>query len=108
MLTSKVKAALMILAIMLVSPACLADNRITLDAIDEVMFDYDTIGYEFVNYKVVSEGNVSLTVDESVPDDLYVELIQRLRAHKDIRSVLAGRDNVCGTAFVAGHNRWTD
>ena len=100
MLTSKVKAALMILAIMLVSPTCLADNRTTLDAIDEVMFDYEKVGLEFINYRVVSQGHVSLTVDESVPDDLYVELIQKLRAHKDIRSVLAGRGDICSSTFI--------
>ncbi len=77
-----------------------ADTQTTLDAVDEVMFEFEKVGPEFVSYIVVSEGHVSLTVDESVPDDIYVELIQSLRAHKDIRSVLAGRDDICGGTYI--------
>jgi len=98
---SKTQAAFLILPLLL--PGILdsyADTGITLDAIDEVLFDYDKVGLEFINYKVTSTGHVSLTVDESVPDDLYVELIQLLRAHKDIRSVLAGRDDICSSTFI--------
>ncbi len=98
--TSKTQAALITLAILLSGSACFADTRITLDAIDEVLFDYEKVGLEFINYRVVSQGHVSLTVDESVPGDLYVELIQKLRAHKDIRSVLAGRGDICSSTFI--------
>ena len=98
--TSKTQAALITLAILFNGSASFADTRITLDAIDEVLFDYEKVGLEFINYRVVSQGHVSLTVDESVPDDLYVELIQKLRAHKDIRSVLAGRGDICSSTFI--------
>jgi len=98
---SKIQATLLILALIVPGiPNSYADTGITLNAIDEVLFDYDKVGLEFINYKVTSTGHVSLTVDESVPDDLYVELIQLLRAHKDIRSVLAGRDNICSSTFI--------
>jgi len=98
--TRKTQAIVIALAILFSASTSFADNQITLDAIDEVLFDYDTVGMEFINYKVTSTGHVSLTVDESVPDDLYVELIQKLRAHKEIRSVLAGRGDICSSTFI--------
>jgi len=98
--TSKTQAALIALTVLFSASSSLADTQITLDAIDEVLFDYDKVGMEFINYKVTSTGHVSLTVDDSVPDDLYVELIQKLRAHKDIRSVLAGRGDICSSTFI--------
>jgi len=96
----KTLAALIALVVVFQVSISRADSQTTLDAIDEVLFDYEKVGMEFINYKVTSTGHVSLTVDESVPDDLYVELIQKLRAHKDIRSVLAGRGDICSSTYI--------
>lgn len=57
-------------------------------ALADILFDMDL---ENVSYALRSDGFVDITFGPSVPNDLYLEAVDRLREHPDIPGVLAGR-----------------
>jgi len=83
----------------------LADKQAAANAVDAVMFDLDELGIEYVNFRVDKASNVSMTVDDTVPDSLYEKLLNRLRAHKDINSVLASQGPVCPIPYVRNNQQ---
>lgn len=66
-------------------------------AVADILFDYD--GSEtFATYTVNDEGFVEITFARDIPDDLYSEILKKLRNHADIDGVLAGTSGpACGT-----------
>jgi len=68
-----------------------ADNRQfeAESAVSEILFDYD--GAEtYATYVVADDGFVEITFASNIPDELYSEILQRLRQHENIPGVLAG------------------
>ena len=82
-----------------------ADKQSAMDAVDSVMFDMDELGMEYINYRVDASSNVSMTVDDSVPEGLYEKLLDRLRAHKNINSVLASQGPVCPIPYTSNRQQ---
>lgn len=59
-------------------------------AVADVLFSYDG-SFEFASYSVKESGHVSITFASNIPESLYGEILQRLKGHEDISSVLAGK-----------------
>jgi hypothetical protein len=60
-------------------------------AVATVLFDYEEPGYEFASYRVSEDGFVEIVFASNMPDDLYVEILNKLQNHPDIKGVLAGK-----------------
>ena len=60
------------------------------EAVANIIFDYDGSN-EFVSYHVRPDGFVDAVFARNTPEPLYTEVVEKLRAHPDIRGVLAGR-----------------
>lgn len=60
------------------------------EAVANVLFDFDGSN-EFVSYVVRPDGFVDAVFARNTPEPLYAEVVAKLRAHPDIKGVLAGR-----------------
>jgi hypothetical protein len=60
------------------------------EAVANVIFDYDGSN-EFLSYHVREDGFVDAVFASNTPDALYTDIVEKLRSHKDIKGVLAGR-----------------
>lgn len=60
------------------------------EAVANVLFDFDGSN-EFVSYVVGPDGFVDAVFADNTPEPLYAEVVEKLRAHPDIKGVLAGR-----------------
>ena len=60
------------------------------EAVANVLFDFDGSN-EFVSYFVRPDGFVDAVFARNTPEPLYIEVVAKLRAHPDIKGVLAGR-----------------
>lgn len=60
------------------------------EAVANVLFDFDGSN-EFVSYFVRPDGFVDAVFARNTPEPLYTEVVAKLRAHPDIKGVLAGR-----------------
>lgn len=60
------------------------------EAVANVLFDFDGSN-EFVSYVVRPDGFVDVVFARNTPEPLYAEVVAKLRAHPDIKGVLAGR-----------------
>lgn len=72
------------------SPAAAEDAQFKADsAVADILFEYDGSD-EFASYAVRESGFVDITFASNIPDELYGEILTRLRNHEDIDGVLAG------------------
>jgi len=88
------KKAILLCVVMVFSvmsmPSQAEDAKYMADsAVADILFDYDDSA-TFATYSVDEEGFVEITFASNMPDDLYSELLARLKGHKDITGVLAG------------------
>lgn len=60
------------------------------EAVANVLFDFDGSN-EFVSYVVRPDGFVDALFARNTPEPLYTEVVEKLRAHPDIKGVLSGR-----------------
>ena len=60
------------------------------EAVANVLFDFDGSN-EFVSYIVRPDGFVDAVFARNTPEPLYTDVVAKLRAHPDIKGVLAGR-----------------
>jgi len=60
------------------------------EAVANVLFEFDGSN-EFVSYVVRPDGYVDAVFAENTPDALYADVVNKLRAEKNIKGVLAGR-----------------
>lgn len=60
------------------------------EAVADILFDYDNSS-DFATYSVNERGFVSITFASNMPDELYSELLGRLKNHEGISGVLAGK-----------------
>lgn len=60
------------------------------EAIANILFDFDGSN-EYVSYVVRPDGFVDAVFARNTPEPLYNEVVEKLRANKDIKGVLAGR-----------------
>ncbi|WP_019625394.1 hypothetical protein [Thioalkalivibrio sp. ALJT] len=73
------------------TPAALASE----DALSQILFDYEADA--FTAYNMRRNGTVEITFARDVPDGLYSEMVDELRAHPDIRNVRPARTGpACG------------
>jgi len=56
-------------------------------AVANILFDYDGSS-EFASYKISDSGFVDIIFATNIPEDLYVEIIDKMRAHPDISGIL--------------------
>lgn len=101
------KQRIMVLALMaalisvLAVPGC-ASNEVASeqanaseDALAHILFDYDAD--EFTAYQIRRNGFVEIIFARDTPDDLYGEMVDKLRGHPDIPGVSAARTGpACG------------
>lgn len=80
------------LALVLTGTPALADSAESKasEAVANVLFDFDGSS-EYVSYVVRPDGYVDAVFANNTPDALYNEVVEKLRANKDIQGVLAGR-----------------
>ena len=77
-------------------PVLAADALYGADAaVADILFEYD--GSEsFASYAVSEDGFVDITFARNIPDELYGEILQRLKDDQHIAGVLAGKSGpVC-------------
>ncbi|OOC49729.1 hypothetical protein [Thioalkalivibrio versutus] len=71
------------------------EARASEDALSHILFDYDADA--FTAYNMRRNGRVDITFARDVPDGLYSEMMDELRAHPDIRGVRSARTGpACG------------
>ncbi len=58
-------------------------------AVSNILFDYDAD--QFASFAIRDDGFVDITFARNTPDVLYAEMINKLRAHPDIKGVLPGK-----------------
>lgn len=79
----------MLLALLITTPAW-ADRQANAEhVVTTVLFDFEAD--EFVSYGVRRNGFVDLTFARNTPDEIYTQIIDTIRAHPDVRGVLAGK-----------------
>ncbi|WP_017940341.1 MULTISPECIES: hypothetical protein [unclassified Thioalkalivibrio] len=65
------------------------------DALAQILFDYEADA--FTAYNMRRNGTVDITFARDVPDGLYSQMVDDLRAHPDIRNVRSARTGpACG------------
>ena len=60
------------------------------EAVADILFDYEH-GSDFATYTVNERGFVSITFASNMPNELYSEVLTRLKNHEGISGVLAGK-----------------
>ncbi|TAM45672.1 MAG: hypothetical protein EPN55_07640 [Gammaproteobacteria bacterium] len=88
----KPAALFLTLALLVGSVPVLADETEAKagEAVANILFDFDGSN-EYVSYRVRPDGFVDATFASNTPEALYTEVVEKLRANKDIKGVLAGR-----------------
>ncbi len=88
------------LALFVGGASALADESETKagEAVANVLFDFDGSN-EFVSYVVRPGGFVDAVLARNTPEPLYNELVERLRAHPDVKDMLAGRGGPACSRF---------
>ena len=65
-------------------------------AVADILFEYDG-SEEFASYSINSKGFVDITFAKNMPDEMYSEIMNKLRNHPDIDGVLGGKTGpMCG------------
>ena len=73
------------------SPILAEDALLKTDAaVADILFEYDG-SEEFTSYAVRESGFVDITFPSNMPDELYIEILNKLKSHPDIDGVLAGK-----------------
>ena len=77
------------------SLAAWADGQSAEDAVTEVLWNYED-SFDYVQYNVTASGHVDMTFAANTPDALYSDIVSKVRHHRGVDSVLAGKGrNVC-------------
>jgi len=58
-------------------------------AVTGILFDFSAD--EFTSYNVKEDGWVDITFARNTPDNLYSDILSKLKSHPDIKGVLAGK-----------------
>ncbi len=88
----KIKILILLISLSLFSNFCIAESKYDKahSAISFILFDYDNVN-EFITFKIRNSGYIDLSFANNIPDDLFLEIIQKLKKHPDVKGVLAGR-----------------
>jgi len=78
------------LQLVLSSISCADDLTKAESAVSNVLFDFDG-SFEYSSYVVKEDGHVELIFAENMPDQLYEDILTKLKNHPDISSVLASK-----------------
>jgi hypothetical protein len=82
--------AVLLAMLSLATPAAASDAQFKADsAVADILFEYDG-SEEYASYAVSEEGFVDITFARNIPDELYSDILNRLKNHEDIDGVLAG------------------
>lgn len=86
-----------VFTLFLALPSAANDAQFKADsAVADILFEYDGSD-QFASYAVRESGFVDITFATDIPDELYSEILARLKAHEDIDGVLAGTSGpACG------------
>jgi len=66
-------------------------------AVTNLIFEYDAD--QFTSFSVRDDGYVDIVFARNTPDKLYAEMIDKLRAHPDIKGVLPGKGGPVCSSF---------
>ncbi len=81
------------------APVSASDEQFKADsAVADILFEYDG-SEQYASYAVNEDGFVDITFASNIPDDLYSEILGRLKKHKDIDGVLAGSSGPACSLF---------
>jgi len=58
-------------------------------AVTDIIFD--NTAEEFISYRISSKGEVDLIFARNTPDAVYSDILNKMKKHPDIRSVIAGK-----------------
>ena len=77
----------------------LADNAFssTSAAVSDILFDYDAD--EWAAFSIRSDGFLDITFARNTPDELYREILGKLKSDPRIKGVLAGKGGPTGSQF---------
>ena len=83
-------SCIVVVVALLAQPAMASDVQFRADsAVADILFEYD--GSEtYAAYAVGEDGFVDITFARNIPDELYSEILQRLKEDERISGVLAG------------------
>ncbi|NIP56282.1 MAG: hypothetical protein GWO26_30715 [Phycisphaerae bacterium] len=81
------------------APVSASDAQFKADsAVADILFEYDG-SEQYASYAINEDGFVDITFASNIPDDLYSEILGRLKKHKDIDGVLAGSSGPACSLF---------
>ena len=60
------------------------------NAVAGILFEYDGAD-EFTSYRVNGSGFVDISFAANMPDELYISIVEQMRADPDIDGVLGGK-----------------
>ncbi len=81
------------------APVVASDAEYKADsAVADILFEYDG-SEQYASYAVNEDGFVDITFASNIPDELYSEILGRLKKHKDIDGVLAGSSGPACSLF---------
>lgn len=74
-----------------VTPILAEDTLSKADAaVANILFEYDE-PEKFTSYVISESGFVDITFSSNTPDELYIEILKKLKSHPDIDGVLSGK-----------------
>lgn len=81
-----------IISILFWSAACFGEDANTAadSAVAVILFEYDG-SEEFASYVVKDDGFVDINFARNMPDELYAEILTKMKNHPHIKDVLAGK-----------------
>jgi hypothetical protein len=92
-------ATVAVVALQFSAPAMSEEDALSkaTSAVTAVIFDHNA--EEFVTYNVRDNGYLDITFARNTPDSIYNEMLEKLRSHPDIKSVLAGKGGPACSRF---------
>ena len=66
-------------------PQSMADK-----AVANILFDYE-YGSEFASYRISDDGFVSMEFARNTPDNIYGDILTKIKNHPDVKGVLASK-----------------
>ncbi|HEV57562.1 MAG TPA: hypothetical protein ENN87_08700 [Phycisphaerales bacterium] len=84
----------------LATPTAWADAMAEADAaVTDILWNHDGAA-ENASYAVDARGNLDITFPRDIQDDVYIDIVDQLKAYPDINGVLAGKSGpACGAWY---------
>ena len=68
-------------------------------AVANILFDYE-YGSEIASYRIDEDGFVNMEFARNTPDNIYGEILTKIKSHPDVKGVLASKSApACAVTF---------